>query len=477
MDASMKTVTVCGNGLAGNLAALSLANGLGEHVRIAQIVDAEPPVEDALYGNVTDPGAYNFLRNLGLDEPTLMLETGSSFSFGTVFRNWLSGRSWVQCHHSPFDLVDGVPLRHVATQAGVSLEPLLVSAQAALSGRFAHPPLDPAVVLSRAEYGYQMDPAELSALVDRLVENSRVVRHRSAIETVEQDGGTVSALLLEGGESIPADLVIDATGPNRRVAGGAGSRFETLRAVGVSKTVRPTETLGPACRIVEADEHGWTGTAHLQQATHTLRISAPAPSGGPDPDFTAEIGHLADAWIGNCIAIGHAASVFEPVTPAPMMMLQRDIERLLELVPVLPEMSMERREFNRRFHDDVAHINLFHDALLLSGEAPASSYWQDAIAPRGDARLDRKIEQFEHRGGLVCYDLEPFNDEDWTIAHLGMGRTPQEHDRLAEGISGPDPDRALAQLRQSIQQLVPKMPPHHIYVEKLKHYLEKQKHA
>lgn len=473
----MKTVIVCGSGLAGNLAALSLANGLGDNVRIVQIVDAEAPVGDALYGNVTDPGAYNFLRGLGLDEPTLVLETGSSFSFGTVFRNWLSGRNWVQCHHSPFDLIDGVPLRHVTSRTNISLEPLLVSAQAALAGRFAHPPADPAVVLSRAEYGYQLDPDELNGVLDRLVQNSRVDRYRSAIKTIEQDGAMLSALRLEDGEIIPADLVIDATGTGRRAVLAAGGRFESSRAISVSKTVEPSEALGPPCRIVEADDRGWTGTAHLQQTTHKLRISAAGSTDGPDRDFTAKLGHLTDAWVGNCIAIGHAASVFEPLTPAPMMMLQRDIERLLELVPVFPEMSMERREFNRRFHDDVAHINLFHDALFVGGEAQASRYWQEAMKPRGDARLDRKIEQFGHRGVLTSYDLEPFNDEDWTIAHLGMGRVPQQHDRLAEGVSKTASDQALFQLRQSIQQLVSKMPPHHIYVQKLKQYLETQKHA
>lgn len=473
----MKTVIVCGCGLAGNLAALSLANGLGDNVRIIQIVDAEAPTEDALYGNVTDPGAYNFLRGLGLDEPTLMLKTGSSFSFGTMFRNWLADRSWMQCHHSPLGLIHGVPLRHVTTRAGVPLEPLLVSAQAALAGRFAHPPADESVVLSRAEYGYQLDPAELNGLLDHLVQTSRVDRFHSAIETIEQDGDMVSAFRLENGETIPADLVIDATGTSRRAVVAAGGRFETPRAIGVSRTVRPSDTLGPPCRVVEADDLGWTGTAHLQQTTHTLRISAAGSTDGSDPDFTAELGHMADAWVGNCIAIGHAASVFEPLTPAPMMMLQRDIERLLELVPVFPEMSMERREFNRRFHDDVAHINLFHEALVLGGEPQTSCYWQNATKPRGDARLDRKIEQFRHRGVLTSYDLEPFNDEDWTIAHLGMGRMPQQHDRLAEGISKTASDQALFQLRQSIQQLVPKMPPHHIYVQKLKQYLEKQKHA
>ena len=49
-------------------------------------------------------------------------------------------------------------------------------------------------------------------------------------------------------------------------------------------------------------------------------------------------------------------------------------------------------------------------------------------------KLKRKITQFESRGVILQYDLEPFNNEDWTQIHLGMGRIPDRYDPLADKV-------------------------------------------
>ena len=151
MSPSRKTLVVCGGGLAGNLAALSLAKTLGADIRIVQIAGAERPADDIFYGSATSPESYNFLHALGLDERTLLLETRTSFSYGTLFKRWASPQPWMLCHHAPLPIPAGIPLRHFLTRSGAPLEPLLISARAAALGRFAHPPEDPRNPLSRAE--------------------------------------------------------------------------------------------------------------------------------------------------------------------------------------------------------------------------------------------------------------------------------------------------------------------------------------
>lgn len=477
MKSSKHTIAVCGGGLAGNMTARSLAQGLGEDYRLVQIISEEASPQDAFYGHATDPGAYNFLRRLGLDEPTLFLRTATAFSYGTHFRTWLASRSWMQCHHSPFRTVAGIPLHHHLTRSGKTLEPLLVSAQAALAGRFAHPPADPKIALSQAEYGYQFDPMEWTRLLDGLIAESRVTRLRAELASVETEDGQIGGLILDSGERIEADLYIDASGLSRRVALAAGGAFQAGRTVGVRGSTNPSDTLGPPCRIVDIDTDGWSVTAHLQNALHRLEIGA-AEAETADGRFTVELGSLTEAWTGNCIAVGQAASVFEPLTPAPMMMLQRDLERLLELIPVQADMAMECREFNRRFREDVVHTTLFHDALLMSDAAPDSTYWRNAVSPDAPGpKLDRKLAQFENRGLLTGYDLEPFNEEDWVIAHLGMGRRPTQHDRQMDRVPESETAQALTGLERDIKQLVPQMPPHPVYVTKLKQYLEKKNHV
>lgn len=472
MRSSTKIIAVCGGGLAGNMVSTRLAAGLGTDWKIVQLCDSTAPQHDIAYGNTTDPDSYNFLLNLGLDEPTLILNSATSFCFGTHFCNWLN-RSWVQCYHTPFETLDGIPFRHFLARSNTSFEPLLISAQAGIAGRFAHPPKDPEIVLSRAEYGYQFDVREWSALLEQKVLASRVVRKSSAIKSVKSNGGMLTGLQLENGEELEVDLVIDAAGTSRACIGTAGGNFQSGRTIRISGSVtRETET-GPPLRMVCSEENGWTSTAHLQNARSVIQVEAADARAKQAPDCIG-VGSMDEAWIGNCIAIGHAASVIEPLTPAPMMMLRRDIDRLLELIPVAKEMSIERREFNRRFHEDYGHIKLFHSALTVCDERPDTSYWQAAAKENSNDKLRRKIDQFENRGKLTSYDLEPFNDEDWTIMHLGMGRLPRKYDRQVDRVSEEESERVLTEIRQSIQQLVAKMPPHGAYISRLKQYLSRK---
>lgn len=477
MSSSQKTIVVCGGGLAGSMVTVSLLNGLGEGFQIIQINDPASPSEDVFYGSVTSPESYNFLRSIGLDEPLLLLQSDTSFSYGTHYRQWLSSTSWMQCHHAPLPVITGVPMRHHLTRSKISLEPLLISAQAAMSGRFAHPPEDPNNPLSRAEYGYQFSTAQWTKLLEQQITMSRVHQIKDSIETFNIEKNSIKTIYLNSGETVTGDLFIDATGSSHKGILAAGGTYNSDRDIAAWLEVENTDQLGPPCRFIEAGQDGWSAATFLQDSQHKLTVGQPEANPNTPPDSQIKLGQMDKAWIGNCVAIGQAACALEPFTPAPMMLLQRDIERLLELIPVCKDMTTERREFNRRFEQDVTHANMFQKALLASRHRPDTSYWRDASQSPTSNELDRKINQFKNRGVLVSYDLEPFNEEDWTIAHLGMDRQPNQYDRQLDGIPPQQVEQQLAQIKQMIDQLVSRMPPHHIYMTKLKQYIESQIHA
>lgn len=479
MTSQRRTLVICGGGLAGNLTSLSLAHMLGDGVAIIQIVDPGSGANDAFYGGATAPEAHNFLHALGLDESTLMLKSQTSFSYGTVFNTWVSARPFTLCHHAPFALPGGIPLRHFLTRSDLALEPLLISAQAARQGRFAHPPQDARNPLSRAEYGYQFAASEWASLAETLMAPRDIRRHHAAIRSVERDSesGAITQLVLASGEVVTGDLFIDASGPQRHLIGALDARFEASRGLAVREQTRASAQLGPACRVVNAQAQGWSVTTHLQDRLVDLHISAFDHQDTSSDLQALTLGWLDQPWISNCVAVGHAASLIEPLTPAPMMMLQRDIERLQELIPASADMSTERREFNRRFKDDVSQAKSFHDALYLTERASPSPFWDSAVDTEGSPGLARKITQFENRGILVSYDLEPFNEEDWTQNHLGMGRKPRQFDRQLDTIPVQQAEQNLAQMKAGIEQMVAKMPPHAVYLARFKDYLMRQGHG
>jgi tryptophan halogenase len=166
-----------------------------------------------------------------------------------------------------------------------------------------------------------------------------------------------------------------------------------------------------------------------------------------------------------------------------MKLLSSDLSRLLELIPVDTNMALERQEYNRRFINDVIHAELFNKAFydfrisindddesMATISQLLTPFWQYGM--NKSPLLDRKIIQFLHRGKLVSYDLEPFNQEDWTILHSGIGRLPNKYDRLAEIIDSKKMIAKLDKMKDGLAHFVSKMPPQQLYITKLLQYLK-----
>lgn len=479
MSSTPITLAIYGDGFAAQTTAAACAAQLGQAARIVLIEPGRDPVDDLFYGDVSAPTAYDFFRTIGLDEQTLVSHSRTTFSYGTRFEDWPGvSKAWVQSYHLPLPVLSGVTLQHLLTARNEALDPYLVSSQAAQRGVFAHPPSDPGSPLSRAEYGYHFAVSDLTRLLRAFNANQPIKHMRGEIDQVAIQEGDISSLTLKDGSVVEADLYIDCSGAGGRLVRDVGAQFTSGRSLSAMQTFDPVDQIDGACRVIASDRQGWRSQTPLQGGIKSLKIRAASdPERDQSDEIVATLGHLDVAWRGNCVAIGHAAWMLEPLTPAPMMLLQRDVERLLELVPVSSDSAVEAREFNRRFIDDVAHVTAFHRAMFETSEMPSSRYWQEAIAEPVSQKLERKLTQFKNRGVFVRYDLEPFNEEDWAILYSGMGIRPQRYDRRADALDKAETERQLSGLKSAIAQLVGKMPPQHIYMVNLKRYLEKQKHG
>lgn len=473
------TIAIVGDGVAAHATVAACATQLGAGARIIHVSSDGHAAGDLFYGDVTSPTAYDFFRMIGLDERTLVTESQTSFSYGTRYDAWpgVAG-SWVQSYHLPLPVLSGVSMQHVLTARAEALGPYLISTQAALRGVFAHPPSDPRSPLSRAEYGYHVSVADLTRLLATFNARQSIDHVHGDVAELDVSDGNITSLRLNGGGRVTADLYIDCTGTARRLVSDVGPTFGATRKLVGKQSYQPSGQIDGSSRVVVADVHGWQSRTPLQRGVQTLTIrSATERSSVGDDEVVAELGCLDAAWKGNCVAIGQAACVMEPLTPAPMILLQRDIERLLDLVPVAANSTVEAREFNRRYADDVAHISAFQRTLFETGNLPGTAYWAEAIAEPLGQKLARKLTQFRSRGVFVRYDLEPFNEEDWTILFSGMGCRPERYDRRYDALDQAETDRQLLGLKQAISQLVAKMPPHDVYMTNLKRYLEKQRNG
>ncbi|MCO4799585.1 MAG: tryptophan 7-halogenase [Colwelliaceae bacterium] len=486
----LNRIVVCGNGLAANLTALALQQTLSEKIIIELIRVGNQNSTDIFYGSITAPNIYDFHLNLNVSEPELLLNTNTSFCYGNQYLKWgMSDRSWLQCFHLYLGAEEGVDFHQYISRQGISeqkqanLEHYLINAQAGLAGKFAHPPAgNDQHPLSRAEYGYQFNPKEWSDIYASMLDENRINIIDSDIEDIQIDKGEITSLKLTNGALIQASLFIDCTGPNAQLLSQLGSKPGEGRKLRAVKGFQPAVQMGPAFRRIKSFPYGWQSETHLRNGAERLTIytdknkaAAIKNHGLPVIEqCRVKTGHREHAWLGNCVTIGHAANVIEPLTPAPNMMLINDILRLLELLPHTTSMSEEAEEYNRRFKQDAENIDLFLGALFSFDDKLKDSYWSDTAYITKSDKLKRKLNQFEYRGRIAMYDLEPFNEQDWTILHFGMARTPQIYDVLVDQIASSDMTVKLNKMREVLQQVASQMPPHALYMEKLLQYLKKK---
>ena len=460
----------------------ALASNLGRAVRITALALKSEANLDPLYGTVTSPTASSDFRLLGIEEPELFLQTNSSFCYGSSYANWAGHLRWTQCYHLPFPVWDGIEFHFYLAHLRASLEPYLVSAVCGQAGRFAHPPVDPRNPLSRAEYGYQIDPGNVADLLARKKLPDNVTRVCGDIKSIQVEEGRIRSIALSDGSKLEAQFFIDATGPSGKLMEALGNGFRPQQRVGFTQSAQASDQPGSAIRLLEGKPYGWESQTHLRNQTlafalyHPDQVDEVGSSLMDHPEATRgelDLGERAEGWRANCVALGHASCIMEPLTPAPMILLFRDIERLLQLIPITTNMAVEAREFNRLLGDDIEHSGLFERAFYEVEDAPNTDFWRAATAQNLPDKLKRKLDQFKSRGFLVAYDLEPFNKEDWTILHFGMNRQPERNHPFLDGVDLQAIQRRLDAMDQSIQQLSLKVPPHDRYVKNFVQYLEK----
>lgn len=491
-SAQIQKIALFGNGLAGLMCAAKLIRVLPESIQLTYIEPVDGfGQKDLFFGTITPPETYDFLLGLDISEPDFLPKTKASFSVGTQYKDWgPETRNWVQSFHRPLPVFNGVELHHylarlnTKTSQSHDIADYIMSTQAAKAGVFAHPPEGKKIPLAEVEYGYHVRPEDWRQMLEAKIKNGSLQCLKADIIEVLKDKYGIKSVVLSNSQTLQADFFINALGPTSKFS--SEESFASLEAPKIKAVEAFSPHQGPmkVCRKITAKSYGWQSETPLKGGTHYLTIYAPdseteALKDSPEPASKPELmplGHIQSPWNDNCLSIGHAAAVLEPLTPAPLLLLQRDISRLAELLPVTTDMRIESREYNRRFKDDYDHATLFTRAFFVSSKTQNSEYWAAATEAPLQSKLKRKINQFESRGISVQYDYEPFSARDWTLQHLGMGRRPERYDPLADAFPEEQLENTLSQIKTAINVMAQKMPPHHVYMAGLLKYL-KEKHG
>jgi len=441
---------------------------------------------------VTLPALEALHTRLRIDESRLVAGTRGAFSLGRRFVD-TSGQAPAFFHAhgsvgSRIDKKEFLPHWLLARRQGqeAPFEAFSLTATAARQGRM----LLPDAAIDRfgfTDYAYHLPAIPYAAWLRQFASRRGVRSHAARALDVRRDGqGNICGLLLDGERLVAGDFFIDTSGEALLMDALGVARESWRDGFAVDRVLSAFSALRspvPVYSEIRAQSTGWVALAASQVCIHAQHAycsdlvpeSAVLESAASMSLQGAVLrerhpGRRLRAWEKNCVAIGEAACVFDPLHFVELHAVQLGLVHLLPLFPVQADFSVERDEYNqnvraafgrmRDFQSAHYHLNRYGKSLE---KEPA--FWARGRAAALSAELSHQIDAFRARGEAVHYEDETFTIDDWRSLFIGLGVIPETWDPAADRT---EPDLLKSELRRFlgfIQQKVEEQRTHADYLQ------------
>ncbi|MBW8743923.1 MAG: tryptophan 7-halogenase [Sphingomonas sp.] len=487
----MRDVVVLGGGLLGWSAAAALRRKLPA-LRVTVI--PLPPPPDALAERIgsTLPSIVAFHRDIGMSDGDALLRANCSVRLGTEFQHWNAGLPSYVHAYDRYGQPLGTASFHIhwARQARLGSTPPFdqysPAAAMARSGRFVLPETDPASPFAHFEYGLALNPVAYPRMMRAYAQHLGAIEHPGGFKGVRLDGetGFIAALALDDGQEIKADLFVDCSGPRALLRGALDQDFEDWsRWLPCDRLLladaAPVAEPSPLDRAI-AHGAGWRWVAQSisrtshgfayasselsdDKAARTLRGHAGID---PQPPIALRQGRRPQPWLRNCVALGDAATMVEPLEWTNLHLAHSAIDRLVAMMPDRDCAAVELWDYNRQCAAETDRVRDFL-ALHYATSQRDESLWRRMRDTTPPASLAHTMRLFAERGRLPFYEDETFARDSWLAVLLGQGLIPRRIDPLIDAVPPAQSEQGMAAMREGIARLVPSLPTHADFLRNL----------
>lgn len=479
---AIREVVVVGGGLLGWSAAAALRRKIPA-LRVTVV--PLPPPADALADRIdgTLPSITEFHRDIGMNDGDALLRAGCSLRLGTEFEGWTGDRPSYVHAYDRYGQGIGTASFHVhwVRQAKLgSVAPFDAyspAAHMARAGRFTLPDDDPASPFAHYEYGLALDPIRYPQMMRAYALHLGAVERPGGLAGVNlrADDGFIETIALDDGGTLSADLFVDCTGPRALLRGALDTAFEDWSAWLpcdrlLFADTTPAADPSPLDRCI-AHGAGWRWVAQSlsrtaygfayasaelsdDKAARTLRGHA-----GADPQAPVEIrqGRRPEPWLRNCVALGDAATMVEPLEWTNLHLAHSAIDRLVAMMPDRDCAAVELWDYNRQCAAETMRVRDFL-ALHYVTSARTEPLWRRLRDTPPPPSLAHTLGLFRERGRLPFYEEETFGRDSWLAVLLGQGLLPAHVDPLIAVVPPAESERAMAAMRNQFTRHVPALP-------------------
>ena len=492
---AIRTVTVVGGGIVGWSAAAALKRRMS---MLDVCILPLAPAADELANRITStlPSILGFHRDLGIRDGDAVLRTGSGYRLGTLFAGWSGAKTdYVHSYARHGHAFAGAAFHlHWARMARARhaerFDAYSPAAAMARESRFAPASEGADAALAGYEYGLQLNPGSYLAMMRAFARHCGVVELAGTLEGVRVSAeGGIASLALDGGREHQADLLVDATGPAARLRSVLDDRREDWRrwlpCDRVLIASAPLVSEPPPLDQVTAIAGGWRWSAASPSATshgiayasaftsdakaaRQLRVATGAEA--PGQAVAIHAGTRPEPWRRNCVAIGEAATVMEPLEWCHLHLAHSAIDRVIAMLPDRDFANVELAEFNRQHMAEAIRVRDFL-ALHYAVSQRREPFWREAAAMAPPPTLAHTLALFRNRGRLPFHEEETFARDSWLAVLFGQGVIPRRVDPLVTTNAEAQTVATLAAMRRQIDEAVPTLPTHAAFVAAQKRQL------
>jgi tryptophan halogenase len=487
MGAPIGSILVAGGGIVGWSAAAALRRKLPQ---VAVTVLPLAPPADALADRIgcTLPSIGEFHADLGLTEADTVLRAGSGLRLGTCFEGWPEDRPEYVHAYGAYGQPFGTASFHHhwvrAAKAGQASAFDRHSAAAAIGrmGRFAAPRDAPPPPLGDFAWGLHINPPRYRELMRAYARHLGAVERPGEIAEVRLDGasGRIAALRLDGGGGeASADLYLDCTGPRALLRGTLDDAFEAwgdwLPCDRLSLAEGPPPADPPTLDHVVATAAGWrweaasparTSRGLVYCSAYMTDEAAGARLPGGEPPVTLRQGRRVAPWRGNCVALGDAAIVLEPLEWTNLHLAHSAIDRIIAMLPDRDFAAIELADYNRQAAAEADRVRDFLALHYLVADR-SEPFWRALAAVAPPPSLAHTLGLFRERGRLPFHEEETFSRDSWAAVLIGQGVIPRRVDPLIDPVPEEVSIETMARLREAIARLLPGLPTQTAYLQQL----------
>lgn len=480
-------IIILGGGTAGWMTAAALSRFASSVAQIS-LVESDA-IGTVGVGEATIPHIRVFNDMLGIAEHDFIQATQATFKVGIKFEGWGANDS---AYYHPFGdhgfSIKNVGFQHYWLTAKAMADvadfnDFSLANTIAMEERFAYPLANPDKVESTFSYAYHLDASAYAKMLRAYSEERGVTRIEGEVSAVKRnpESGYIQSLLLKNGQEIAGDLFIDCSGFHARLIGKElqvpyiswKDWLPCDRAIAIPSKLRADPV--PYTRST-AKSAGWCwqiplqhrqGNGHVfcsdyldEQTALDILLEHIASEALAEPRYIRfEAGMRATSWEKNCVAIGLSSGFLEPLESTSIYLIQVGIYKLLELLPVIEDYSMDAYEFNRVVKDEYEKVR---DFIILHYwlNHRSEPFWQQCAAMSLPDSLRHKIDVFKHSGEVVEYEQGLFMSPSWLALYLGQGLHPDTLDARLAGLAFSEIKGLVENIPPYLRNIARSMPTH-----------------